>query len=189
MKKLLLLLTLAAVSGYAQTNMWLAVQTNAPRTYYDAFNATPDALLIKGFTIIGNLNDQVTYPVEVRAERLLNPQTTNSVYAVGLRTKVNQQTEVDNIDYDELDALIRSVTSISQANSSVTPLENFEVVFRTRGGLSVAKVGKGNKTTIAITSGELNGARNAMAPFVLDDFGRLLVMAKAKIDMVVASGQ
>jgi hypothetical protein len=81
------------------------------------------------------------------------------------------------------------VTSISQANSSVTPLENFEVVFRTRGGLSVAKVGKGNKTTIAITSGELNGARNAMAPFVLDDFGRLLVMAKAKIDMVVASGQ
>ena len=182
MKKLLLLLTLCAATVDAQT-------TNAPRTYFDAFNATPDALLIRGMTIIGTLDNQITYPVEIRAERLVNSQTTNKIYAVALRTKVAQQTQVDFIDYDELDALIRGVTSISQANSSITPMENFEVVFRTRSGLSIAKVGKGPKTVIAMTSGDVNGARNAMAPFVLDDLGRYLVMAKAKIDMVVASGQ
>jgi hypothetical protein len=183
MKKLLLILTLAAASA-AQAQI-----TNVPRTCYDALNVTSDTLLIKGMNIVGTLDTQITYPVEIRAERLWNPQTTNSVYAVGLRTRVNQQTQVDNIDYDELDALIRSVTYISQANSSVTPMDNFEVVFRTRSGLSIAKVGKGNKTIIAMTSGDTNGARNAMAPFVLDDFGRLLVTAKTKIDTVIASGQ
>ena len=183
MRRLILLLILIPAAAVdAQT-------TNAPRTYFDAFNATPDALLIRGMTTIGALNSQISYPVEIRAERLTNPQTTNSVYAVSLRTKVARQTQIDYIDYDELDALIRSVPLISQANNSITPLDNFEAVFRTRSGLSIAKVGKGNKTVIAMTSGDVNGVRNQMAPFVLDDLGRYLVAAKAKLDTVAASGQ
>ena len=190
MKRLILVLTLslAAVAG-AQTTSTTIIATNAPRTYYEAFNITQDTLLIKGSSTIGNLASQVSYPVEIRAERLTNPQTTNSVYAVSLRTKVDQQLLIDYIDYDELDALIRSVTYISQAGASITPMDNFEAVFRTRGGLSIAKVGRGNKVFITMTSGCLNGVRNQMASFVLDDLGRYLVAAKAKIDLVVASGQ
>jgi len=59
-----------------------------------------------------------------------------------------------------LDALIRGVQYISQANSSITPLDNFEAVFRTRSGLSIAKVGRGNKVVIAITSGNTNVVHN-----------------------------
>jgi hypothetical protein len=183
MKTLALLLTLslaAAVDG--QT-------TNTPRTYFDAFNATPDALLVKGMSIIATLNNQISFPVEIRAERLTNLQTTNSVYAVSLRTAVAQQLQIDYIDYDELDALIRSVQYISQANNSVTSMDNYEVVFRTRGGLSIAKVGRGNKTVIAMTSGNTNAVRNQMAPFVLDDLARDLVAAKARLDQAAASSQ
>jgi hypothetical protein len=68
-------------------------------------------------------------------------------------------------------------------------MDNFEAVFRTRSGLSIAKVGKGNKIVIAMTSGDVNGARNQMAPFVLDDLGRYLVAAKAKLDTVAAGSQ
>jgi len=191
MKKLILLLTLclaAAADGQITTT---TVQiTNAPRTYYEGFNATQDALLIKGTSVIGTLSSQISYPVEIRAERLTNPQITNSVYAVSLRTKFDQQTtQVDYIDYDELDALIRSVQFISQATSTVTPMDNFETVFRTRSGLSIAKIGKGNKVVIAMTPGYTNIVRNQMASFVLDDLGRYLTTAKAKIDAVVASGQ
>jgi hypothetical protein len=189
MKKLILLLTLslaAAVDGQTTTTFTV---TNAPRTLYDAVNRTPDTLLIKGSSIIGTLNSQIGYPVEIRAERLTNPQTTNTLYAVSLRTTVAEQTQIDYIDYDELDSLIRSVQYISQANSSITPMDNFEAVFRTRSGLSIAKVGRGNKVVIAMTSGCTNAPRNQMAPFVLDDLGRNLVSAKAKIDLVAASGQ
>ena len=182
MKLILLLMLGLAAAVEAQS-------TNAPRTYFDAFNATPDVLLIRGMSIIGTLDKQVNYPVEIRVERLVNQATTNAVYAVCLRTKVGQTTLVDYIDYDELDAVIRSVPLISQASSSLTPMDNFEAVFRTRSGLSIAKVGKGNKIVIAMTSGDVNGARNQMAPFVLDDLGRYLVAAKAKLDTVAAGSQ
>ena len=183
MKKLILLLTLsiaAAVNGQI---------TNAPRTYFEAFNATPDALLIKGSSTIDTLNNQINFPVEIRAERMTNPQTTNSVYAVSLRTTFPQLVQVDYVDYDELDALIRGVQFIAQANSSITPLDNFEAVIRTRSGLSIAKLGRGNKVIISITSGNTNVVHNQMPAFVLDQLGRDLTAAKAKLDVVTASGQ
>ncbi len=183
MKKLILLLTLsiaAAVNGQI---------TNAPRTYFEAFNATPDVLLIKGSSTIDTLNNQINFPVEIRAERMTNPQTTNSVYAVSLRTTFPQLVQVDYVDYDELDALIRGVQFIAQANSSITPLDNFEAVIRTRSGLSIAKLGRGNKVIISITSGNTNVVHNQMPAFVLDQLGRDLTAAKAKLDVVTASGQ
>jgi hypothetical protein len=188
MKKILLLLTIclaAAVEGQPITTVQV---TNAPRTYFETVNATPDTLLIKGSSVIGTVSG--TYPVEIRAERVTNPQTTNTVYAVSLRTKFDQNaTQVDYIDYDELDALIRSVQYIGQATSAVTPMDNFETVFRTRSGLSIAKVGRGNKVVIAMTPGYVNAARNPMPSFVLDELGRDLTAAKTKIDAVIASGQ
>ena len=59
-----------------------AQTTNAPRTWFDAFNATPDVLLTRGMSIIGKLDKQINYPVEIRVERLVSQQTTNAVYAV-----------------------------------------------------------------------------------------------------------
>ena len=162
--------------------------TNAPKTAYEAMNTTTEALLLRGMTVIGTLNNQVGYPVEIRAERLTNLQTTNSVYAVVLRTRVGQQLMVDYIDYDELDGLIRAVTEISQAQNNSTAMENFDLAYRTRSGFSLSKLGKGARVTIAMTSGDYNGVRNQMASFVLDDFGRYLTAAKAKLDNIIANG-
>ena len=180
-------MALAAAAAHGQLTNF---NSYAARTYYEAFNATPDALLVKGSSSIGTLSDQITYPVEIRAERLTNPQSSNSVYAVSIRTALGQQTQVDYIDYDELDAVIRGVQAISQANSTITPLDNFETVIRTRSGLSIAKVGRGTKVTMTITCGAPGCARNQiLAPWVLDTLGRTLSQAKAKLDLVAASGQ
>ena len=111
--KLILLLTLSLVlSLNAQT-------TNAPRTYFDAFKATPDALLVRGMTLIGTLDKEINYPVEIRVERLVNQQTTNTYTLFPCAPRPASKTQVDYIDYDELDALIPSVPLISQANTSV----------------------------------------------------------------------
>lgn len=184
MKKLILLLTigLAAAAG-AQT------ATNAPRTEFDAFNATPDAVLVKGFSTVGTLNNQISYPVEIQIARLTNLQSSNSVYAVHIRTRVGQIWQNDYVDYDELDNLIKAVPLISEATTSITPFDSSEVLYHTRSGLSIAKVAKTTKSVVVFTSGDTNGVRNEMASFVLDDFGRYLTAAKAKIDAIVASGQ
>jgi hypothetical protein len=176
MKTLLVVLT-TCLAGAVQAQMPMVPQTtNAPRTYFDAFANTADALLIKGMTTVGTLNNQINFPVEIRVERMTNLRTTNTIYAVALRTTVERQVQVDYIDYDELDTLIRSVPMISQANTSLTPMENFEAIFHTRSGLTIAKIVKLGKTYISMTSGDTNGARNQMAPFVLDDFGRIFIV-------------
>jgi succinate dehydrogenase hydrophobic anchor subunit len=184
MKKLILLLALcASCAARAQS-------TNAPLTYFEAYSAVADAPLVKGMSSIGILNNQITYPVEVRAERLTNLQTTNTLYAVSLRTRVAaRQLLVDYIDYDELDGIIRGIQWISQADHSASPMDNFEAIYRTRCGLTVYKVSNGGKYTIVMKSGDPAVGRNQMAPFVLDDLGRYLTAAKAKIDSVAASGQ
>jgi len=193
MKRFLLLLTLAlAAVAYAQPT--IITTANAPRTHFEIFKATPDALLIRGMTTIGTLGSEngaehnaLDYPVEIRVERLTNPLTAKSVYAVALRTGVAPQLQIDYIDYDELDAVIPSLRFIAQASSVVTPLDNYETIFRTRGDLSIAKIGKADKTTIVVTSGDVNGVRNQMAPFNLEKLGYLMVSAKAKIDTLMAS--
>jgi hypothetical protein len=184
MKKLFLVLLAFVSVARGQTS------TNSPRTYFEYYDAVPDSPLVKGMTSIGTLNNEITFPVEVRAERLSNLQSSNTVYAVSLRTRISRQILlVDYIDYDEVDGLIRGLQLISQSDHSVTPMENFEVAYRTRGGLSIVKRSEGNKVVIAMRSGDpTNSQRNPMAAFVLDDLSRYLTAAKAKIDALVAAG-
>jgi hypothetical protein len=184
MRKIILFLALGmAWTLNAQT-------TNTPRTYFEAYNAVADAPLLKGMSVIGTLNNQINYPVEIRVEELTNLQSSNVVYGVSLRTRVSsKQLEVDYIDYDELDGLIRGIQFVSQTDHSQTPLDNFEAAYRTRCGLSVLKVSNGNKLTIVMKSGDTLGTRNQMASFVLDDLGRYLTAAKAKLDALASGGQ
>ena len=184
MKKLIILLTAgAAWAVQAQT-------TNAPRTYFDAYKSTLEAPLVRGMSSIGKLSGQVTYPVEIRVERLIVRPATNAIYAVAMRSRLAHDVlQVDYIDYDELDGLIRGLQLISQSDHSVAPMDDFEVVYRVRSGLSVAKISNGNNVIVAIKCGDDNATRNQIAPYVLDDLQRLLAAAKSKIETIAASGQ
>jgi hypothetical protein len=184
MKTLIVLLVAGAVSSaHAQT-------TNAPRTYFDAYKSAIDTPLVRGMSSIGALTGQVAYPVDIRIERLNVQPTTNTIYAVAMRTHLTRTVlQVDYIDYDELDGLLRGLQLISQSDHSATPMDDFEVVYRLRSGLSVFKISNGNKVVITIKCGDANATRNQIAPYVLDDLQRLLTAAKVKIDAIVANGQ
>jgi hypothetical protein len=184
MKKFIILLTFTAASFVqAQT-------TNAPRTWFDAYKSTLDTPLVRGTSTIGALSGQLGYPVDIRVERLNVRPTTNTVYAVALRTHLTRNaTQVDYIDYDELDGLIRGLRLIGQSDHSIAPMDDFEVVYRLRSGLSVAKISNGNNMTIVIQCGDANSTRNQLAPEVFANFQVLLAAAKTKIDAIAASGQ
>jgi len=184
MKKFIYLLWFGAAS------MLNAQTTNIPPSIFQAYYAVADAPLLRGNSVIGALNNQISFPVEIRAEALTNLLSSNVVYAVSLRTKISaKETEVDYVDYDELDGLIRGVQFVSQTDHSQIPMDNFEAVYRTRCGMSILKTSTGNKVTIVLKSGDPQGARNQMASFVLDDLGRYLTAAKAKLDAMVSVGQ
>src|SRR5580658_5473337 len=182
MKKFIIVFTLGASwVVHAQT-------TNAPRTYFDAYKTTIEAPLIRGMSGIGSLSGQISYPVDIRVELLNVQPATNTIYAVAVRTHLPRNVvQMDYIDYDELDGLIHGLQFISQSAHSVVPMDDFEVVYRVRSGLSVAKISNGNKIVIAIKCGDVNGTRNQIAPYVLDNLVGLLTDAKTKIDSIAAS--
>jgi hypothetical protein len=185
MKKIIIILTVgAACALHAQT-------TNAPRTYFEACKSALNCPLVRGMSGIGALTGQVTYPVDIRVERLTARPATNTVYGVAVRTRLSRAggLQVDYIDYDELDGLIHGLQLIAQADHTVVPMDDYEAVYRVRSGLSVAKISNGNKVVIAIQCGDANGTRNQIGPYVLDDLQRLLTAAKGKIDALAASGQ
>jgi hypothetical protein len=184
MKKLIVILTVgAAWAVQAQT-------TNAPRTYFDAYKSALNAPLVRGMSSIGALTGQVAYPVDIRIERLNVQPTTNTIYAVAMRTHLSRNVlQVDFIDYDELDGLLRGLQLISHSDHSTVPMDDFEVVYRLRSGLSVAKTSNGAKVVIALRCGDANSTINQIAPYVLDDLQRLLTAAKSKIETIAASGQ
>jgi hypothetical protein len=183
-KHIILAAFLSAVCVDAQTT------TNAPRTWFDAYKSTLEAPLIRGMASIGSLTGQVSYPVDIRVERLNVRPTTNTIYAVAMRTRLaGNVLQVDYIDYDELDGLIHGLQLISQSDHSVVPMDDFEVVYRVRSGLSVAKISNGNNIKIIIKCGDTNGTHNEIAPYILDNFQGLLSAAKSKIDAIIASGQ
>ena len=184
MKKLAVLLTfLAVAAAHGQT-------TNTPSTWFGVYNSTVGATLVRGMSPIGSLTGQVTYPVDLRVERLTIDHSTNSTYAVAVRTRFSKSvSHVDYIDYDELDGLIRGLATMSAANHNSAPMDDFEVVYRLRCGMSVAKISNGNNIVIAIRSADANGTRNQIASYVLDDFQRLLSTAKSKIETIAAGGQ
>jgi hypothetical protein len=185
MKKIIpfLALILAAASvANAQT-------TNTPRTNFEICATVADAPLLKAMSVIGTLNNQINYPVEIRVEVLTNLVSSNVIYGVSLRTRVQpKQTEVDYIDYDELDGFIRGIQFISQSDHNVTTFDNFEAAYQTRCGLSIVKVSNGTKLTIVMKSGGSLATHNQMASFVLDDLGRYLTAAKAKLDSLGGGG-
>ena len=184
MKKLIILLTLSAAwAVQAQT-------TNAPRTWFESYKSTLETPLVMGMSRVGALSGQVGYPVDLRVERLNLRGTTNMIYAVAVRTRLGRNvSQVDYIDYDELDGLIRGFRLISEAGPSIVPMDDFEVAYRVRSGLSVAKFSNGNNMVIAIRCGDANSTRNQIAPDVLENLQALLAAAKSKIEAIAGSGQ
>jgi len=172
MKTLLVALTvLAALVARAQTN--------EIRTYFEARKHYTDAPLLRGMSDVQGTQSLF---VEVRAEMLTNLRGSNTVRAVSLRGRVTNYTDTDYIDYDELNGLIQGLQYIGQANHTMTPLDNFEAIYRTRSGFTVSKTSDGGNAIIVIKSGRDDAQKVQVQDYVLNDLTQALIAAKAKLD-------
>jgi hypothetical protein len=172
MKTLLILVALLA-AGAARA------QTNAIRTYFESHKYTSDAPLLRGMSDVQGAQSLF---VEVRAETLTNLRGSNTVRAVSLRGRVTNYTDTDYIDYDELNGLIHGLEFIAQANHTMTPLDNFEALYRTRSGFTVSKTSDGGNAVFIIRSGRDDAQKVQVEAYVLNDLTQALIAAKAKLD-------
>lgn len=171
MKASLLFLGLfAAVSLHAQTN--------EPKTIFELHKDAIDQPLVRGMATIqsGSLF------LEVRAETLTNLHDSTTVRAISLRGRVANYSDVDYIDYDEIDGLIKGLQFIAQAGHGLTPLDDFEATYRTRSGFTVQRISHGNNVLIIVQSGRDDRQRVQIQDFVLTDLTQAITAAKNRLD-------
>ncbi|HWD20378.1 MAG TPA: hypothetical protein VHB20_13975 [Verrucomicrobiae bacterium] len=153
--------------------------TNAPLTRFELFKLQPGVTLVRGMSVA---QGQEALFVEVRAETLMDMRTSNSVRAVSLRGRASNYTDVDYIDYDELPGLIHGIQMISQSGHAMSPMDDFETLYRTRSGFGISKMSLGNEIRIIVKSGREDAQRVQIENYVLDELAQALAAAKAKLD-------
>ena len=121
-------------SFQAQGATFVIVDTNAPPTKLEAFEAQTGTVIIKGINPIGSVFAQ-NGTVTVRSKESKDAGTGRRLYglAIGLK-EGNQPEDITLIDYDELDSLLDGIDYIFKVNRTVSAMPGFSVVYATKAG-------------------------------------------------------
>src|SRR5579871_3124976 len=114
-----------------------AQDTNVPLTNIEAFEAQTGTVIVKVSVLIGTVSGD-TGTVSVRCKESTLPGSGQKEYGVAIELKEGSHPEDTTfIDYDELNSFLAGVDYLSKANHAITSLPNFDVLYRTGGGLRV----------------------------------------------------
>ena len=181
----LCLAAVLAASSFAP--MARAQETNVyPKSRLEIFEERTGAVLIRGTDDIGVVAGK-TSGVTVRCRETRDMGTNQREFGViVIVTQAEGAEDATVVDYDELDALIRSTDYVGKVEWSVTPLRHFEAGYTTRSGLKVASYSSRRSGTIEafVLSNRLVRCRSSLTVGQLAEFRLLLEQAKAKIEVL-----
>jgi hypothetical protein len=111
-----------------------------PATKLEAFQANTGIVIVRGYTTVGTLRGlggNVT--VDAREFRdAANPA--KRVMGISISVKETTRLERENtsfIDADEIESLLQGLDYIGKAGKQITPFDNFEAEYRTKGDFGV----------------------------------------------------
>lgn len=155
-----------------------------PKTKLQAFEALTGAVIIKGYTEVGSVEDMGR--LTVSAKEFTNAADGKAQYGITVGVAGGGQFERENtsfIDYDEIDSLLAGIDYVKAINKSVTKLRGFEATYRTRDDFTVTVFsGSDDKIQAAVTSGRFSSATAFISLEKLASFRALVVEAKKTLD-------
>jgi hypothetical protein len=186
---LLILYTASVIGVAAQQPSRPAPLPFEPLTRLEALDTQVGAVVVKNYTFIGSVSG-FSGIVMVTSYEFVDAQTGRKEYGIGVELREAGRSEKDGreartyVDYDEIDALVRALDSISKIERSAT-LENFEAQYRTRGELSVATFIRPNGSLQAeVAIGIFRRAGVTISIGKLVDFRKLIADAKLALDKI-----
>jgi hypothetical protein len=161
-------------------------QALAPRTKLEAFKAQEGAVILHGFSKVGELRGGNGSTLTVSCNEFTNATTQKKERGVIIEVKEAGTLEHENrsfIDYDELVSLLNGIDFMTKVDKRATQLDNVRATYRTRDELELSVSGRSSgEITAAVTSGTIAAAR---ATLTLPDLGKLrdfIVSAKNQLD-------
>ena len=186
---LLSVILLSCASSVAQQpgpQFWRKVgcEPFEPRTRLETVEERYSAVIIKGFTRITTVEVRGVRidAVEMRAPGF--PERAKGI-VVSLREGGEQRPNENRafVDYEELDALLNAIDTISRVDESVTRLASFEARYKTMGDLELGVFRQTQRgTAVSLTTGICDRATQTMT---LDELGKVKAMiqeAKARLE-------
>ena len=165
----------------------LACEPLEPRTKLEAIDARYERILIKGFSQIAILEARGGN-IRVDAVELKDPvapaRATGIVVAIRESTE-NQRENRSFIDYEEIDALTKTLDALARVNETATRLTGFEARYRTLGDLEVNVFRQSRSgTASSLASGICD---RVTVLLTLDDLNKLrgiILEAKTRLDEI-----
>lgn len=156
-----------------------------PRTRLETVDERYSAVIIKGFTRITTVEVRGVRidAVEMRAPGF--PERAKGL-VVSLREGGERPSENRAfVDYEELEALLNAIDTLSRVDESVTRLASFEARYKTRGDFELGVFRQTQRgTAVILSTGICDRATQTMT---LDDLGKVKAMiqeAKARLDEI-----
>jgi hypothetical protein len=162
-----------------------AEEAPAPPTKLEAFMAQGGAVIVRGFSRIGEIHGRDEAGAAVDAQEVTNAASGEKAYGITITVKgagASATERTSYIDYDEIDALTRSLDALVKVDRSATQLAEFRADYRTRDGLEVSTFGGSQPLRAAISSGHRVRV-TALVPWPeLAKLKDIVVQAKTTLD-------
>lgn len=178
-------LVAVATSAFAQSDQ--AGEPAKPKTKLEAFVAQDGAVIVRGFSKVGEVKGQYGSSVVVESKEFTNASTGKKEHGITLEVREKSRLEREHtsyVDYDEIPSLLKGLEYIVKVDKSATPFENFQADYRTRGDLQIStySTDAGTKVAAAVSSGTI-GKTNAFLTLAdLDSIRTLVETARASLE-------
>jgi hypothetical protein len=158
-----------------------------PRTKMEAFEAQPDAVIVRSFVEIGRISYYGGGTLVVQARELNNALTGKKESGIAVIINGADQFmggEIALIDEDEIPSLLKAIDQMGGIHRSTTTFEEFRASYRTTGDFVVGVSGSVTNGWVSVSSGE---SRRTATVF---DIGNLTVIrdlisgAQDKLDSI-----
>jgi hypothetical protein len=187
MRRLLpLLLAGLATPLLAQSEPPLA-EPGLPRTKLEILAAQEGAVIVRGFSRIGEVKGPLESSVVVRSQEVTNTSTGEKEYGVSLEVRERARPEREHtsyVDYDEIGSLLKGLEYLTKLDNTATSFNRFQADYRTRGELEISTYTTDASAVVAaaVTCGTIEKATALLNLADLDTLRLLVDAARAEID-------
>jgi hypothetical protein len=186
-RKLILYLFLGPLIAVGYSQAQSATQQAVPKTKLEAFEAQEGAVLIRGFTQIGDLRGAYGGLIAVKSQEFTNATTGRKEYGITIDVKETGRLEREDrafIDYEEIPSLIKGIDYISKVDKCSTKLDNYQADYRTKGDFQISKFSASGEDMFSVSSGRIGRTSVYLKSTDMTKFRDLIGRAKAKLDSI-----
>jgi hypothetical protein len=158
-----------------------------PRTKLEALAAQEGAVIIRGFSRIGDVKGPLGSSVIVRSQEFTNASTSEKEYGITLEVRETSRLEREHIsfvDYDEIASLVKALEYLTKLDNTATSFNRFQADYRTHGEVQVTTYTTDASAVVAaaVTCGGIERATALLNLADLDMLRSLVDAARAEID-------